>query len=139
VVNTILLNNNELRDLNFFYDTLSTYVLHQPERLQWLNLSYNYLIKIDAEILKFGQLKSLQLHGNYIADLEEVRKLNELGTLQSLTLNGNEIEKIKGYRLYVLGLMFQKYETLRKFDTVIITKTEFDNVLVWNERLFAGM
>ena len=28
VVNTILLNNNELRDLNFFYDTLSTYVLH---------------------------------------------------------------------------------------------------------------
>jgi len=54
-------------------------------------------------------------------------------------LNGNEIEKIKGYRLYVLGLMFAKYETLRKFDTVIITRTEFDNVLVWNERLYAGM
>jgi len=35
--------------------------------------------------------------------------------------------------------MFSKYETLKKFDTVIITKTEFDNVLVWNERLFAGM
>ena len=106
VVNTILLNNNEIRNLDDFYFTLSTYVLHQPERLQWLNLSYNYLVKIDAEILEFKQLKSLQLHGNYIADLEEVRKLNELGTLQSLTLNGNEIEKIKGYRLYVLGLMF---------------------------------
>lgn len=134
----MLLNNNEIRDLNLFSETLSTYVLHEPERLQWLNLSYNYLVKIDAEILKFPQLKSLQLHGNFIADLEEVRKLNDISTLQSLTLNGNEIEKIKGYRLYVLGLMFSKYETLRKFDTVIITKTEFDNVLVWNERLYAS-
>ena len=35
--------------------------------------------------------------------------------------------------------MFNKYETLKKFDTVIITKTEFDNVLVWNERLYQGM
>jgi len=35
--------------------------------------------------------------------------------------------------------MFSKFETLKKFDTVIITKTEFDNVLVWNERLYAGM
>jgi len=30
VVNTILLNNNEIRDLFGFYDVLSTYVLHQP-------------------------------------------------------------------------------------------------------------
>lgn len=56
-----------------------------------------------------------------------------------LTLNGNPIEEIKGYRLYVLGLMFSKYETLRKLDSVIISQTEFDNVLVWNERLFANM
>ena len=54
-----------------------------------------------------------------------------------LTLNGNPIEEIKGYRLYVLGLMFMKYEnpSLRKLDTVIISNTEYDNVLVWNERL----
>lgn len=114
-------------------------MLYQPERLQWINLSYNYLTTIDPDICQFKQLKSLQLHGNYIADLEQVRKLRDIATLQSLTLNGNEIEKIKGYRLYVLGIMFSKYETLKKFDTVIITKTEFDNVLVWNERLFAGM
>ena len=56
-----------------------------------------------------------------------------------LTLNGNPIEEIKGYRLYVLGLMFSQYETLRKLDSVIISRTEFDNVLVWNERLFASM
>ena len=56
-----------------------------------------------------------------------------------LTINGNPIEEIKGYRLYVLGLMFSQYETLRKLDSVIISRTEFDNVLVWNERLFASM
>ena len=55
-----------------------------------------------------------------------------------LTLNGNPIEEIKGYRLYVLGLMYEKYETLKKLDSVIITKNEFDSSLVWNERLFAG-
>jgi hypothetical protein len=78
------------------------------------------------------------LHGNYIADLEEVRKLHDLGTLQALSLNGNPIEEVKGYRLYVLGIMFSKYETLRKLDSVIITRMEFDNVLVWNERLFVS-
>ena len=63
------------------YDTLSQWVLYEPDRLQWLNLSYNYLVKIDPEILKFTQLKSLQLHGNYIKELEEVRKINQIGTL----------------------------------------------------------
>ena len=82
-------------------------VLYEPHRIQWLNLSYNYLVKIDEEILKFDQLKSLQLHGNYVKDIEEVRKLNNIATLQSLTLNGNPIEEIKGYRLYVLGMMYQ--------------------------------
>jgi len=64
-----------------------------------------------------------------------VRKLSNMANLQSLTLNGCPIEEIKGYRLYVLGMMFSKYETLRKLDTVIISNTEYDNVLVWNERL----
>lgn len=138
-VNALMLNNNELRDLNKLHSTLTFVLPHSdPSRLQWLNLSYNYLTKIDHEILKFPNLKTLQLHGNYIADLEEVRKLHDLGTLQALSLNGNPIEEVKGYRLYVLGIMFSKYETLRKLDSVIITRMEFDNVLVWNERLFVS-
>jgi hypothetical protein len=71
--------------------------------------------------------------------LEEVKKLSNMVTLQSLTLNGNPIEEIKGYRLYVLGIMYSKAETLRKLDSVIISNIEFDNVIVWNERLFKGM
>jgi hypothetical protein len=44
---------------------------------------------------------------------------------------------VKGYRLYVLGMMYEKYEALKKLDSVLITRKEFDNVIVWNERLFA--
>ena len=117
------------------YSTLETYVIKQPYHLQWLNLSHNYLVKIDAEILKFPYLKALQLHGNYINNLAEVEKLQDLGCLYSLTLNGNPIEAIKGYRMYVLGLMFAKYETLKKLDSTVITKGEYDAKIVWNDRL----
>jgi Leucine-rich repeat (LRR) protein len=102
----------------------------------WLNLSYNFLQKIDFEILNFPQLKSLNLHGNYISDLEEVRKLGELESLHNISLNGNPFEEIEGYRLYVLGLMYMKYETLRKLDSVYVTCSEMDNVIVWNEHLY---
>ena len=69
-MNAILLNNNYLRDLKDLHVTLVRDVLEAPDRLQWINLSYNYLDKIDEELLKFPQLRSLQLHGNYIKELE---------------------------------------------------------------------
>ena len=34
--------------------------------------------------------------------------------------------------------MYDQYETLKKLDTVVVTRKEFDNVIVWNERLVAG-
>jgi Leucine-rich repeat (LRR) protein len=63
-----------------------------PERLEWLDLSYNYMEKVDPEILMFPNLKTLYLHGNYISSLEEVKKLSELQCLQTLNLFGNFIE-----------------------------------------------
>ena len=110
--------------------------MYRPANLEWLDLSYNYLQNIDIERLEFPNLKTIYLHGNYISNLEEVRKLQDLPTLQILTLYGNFIEQIKGYRLWVLGMMYEKHETLKKFDNVLITRKEFDNVIVWNERLF---
>jgi hypothetical protein len=38
--------------------------------------------------------------------------------------------------MYVLGMMYEKYETLKKLDSVLITRKEFDNVYVWNNRLY---
>ena len=58
--------------------------------------------------------------------------------LQTITLYGNFIEQIKGYRLFVLGMMYEKYESLKKLDSVLVTRKEFDGVIVWNERLHAG-
>ena len=111
-------------------------VMEAPRHLMWLNLSFNYLTKVDNEILEFPMLKSLQLHGNFIADLAQVEKLSRLEHLQALTFNGNPIEAIKGYRMYILGLLYKERETLRKLDSTVITNAEYDNAVVWNQRLY---
>ena len=112
-------------------------VMWNSQNLQWIDLSYNYLETIDQEILKFPHLRTLYLHCNYISNLEEVRKLQDLEQLRNLTLYGNAIEQIKGYRLYVLGLMFEKNENLHKLDSVLVSKGEFNSSIVWNERLYS--
>jgi hypothetical protein len=51
-VDAILLNNNEVRDLSGLFNTLTFVLPHsQPSKLLWINLSYNFLTKIDNEIL----------------------------------------------------------------------------------------
>jgi Leucine-rich repeat (LRR) protein len=136
VCTSIFLNNNELRTIVNLRSTLDYVMIYNPVNLEWLDLSYNYLETIEPELLNFPNLKTLYLHGNYISNLEEVKKLQDLPYLQTLTLYGNFVEQIKGYRLYVLGMMYEKYETLKKLDSVLITRKEFDNVIVWNERLY---
>ena len=103
--------------------------------IKWLDLSYNYLVTIDDELLNFPHLKTLYLHGNFIPQMKEVVKLQNLPNLRTLTLHGNPIEQITGYRMYVIGIMLEKFQILKKFDTVLITKKERDNVIVWNTRL----
>ena len=60
-VNSVLLNNNEIREIGGLFNVLKESVLYDIEKLQWLNLSYNYLVKIDADISEFVNLKTLQL------------------------------------------------------------------------------
>ena len=60
-VNSLMLNNNQIREITYLYDTLKNYVLYDVDKLQWLNLSYNYLTKIQDEILNFVNLKTLQM------------------------------------------------------------------------------
>lgn len=136
VQTALFLNNNEIRSIKGLRDILN-FVVWQPDQIQWLDLSYNYLATIEREITNFPNLKTLYFHGNYISNLEEVKKLQELPNLATLTLYGNSIEQVKGYRLYVLGMLYEKHESLKKLDNVLITGKEFDNVIVWNERLFA--
>lgn len=74
VCTSLFLNNNELRTVVNLRSTLDV-VMFSPNNLEWLDLSYNYLEKIEPEILNFPNLKALYLHGNYIQNLEEVKKL----------------------------------------------------------------
>ena len=133
----LFLQNNEFRTL-FELPKVLEDVMYHPENLQWLDISYNYLETIDADLLEFTQLKTLYIHGNYISNLEETKKLNGFRDLQSLTLYGNPIETVKNYRLWVLGVMYTYNENLRRFDQVLVTNREFDKVLVWKERINGG-
>ena len=74
----------------------------------------------------------MYLHGNYFSNMEQVRKLNQFEDLQSLTLYANPIEQITNYRLWVLGVMYEHTEELRRLDQVLVTNREFDKVLVWS-------
>ena len=71
---SLFLNNNEVRSIKGLRDILN-FVVWQPDQLEWLDLSYNYLANIEKEILNFPNLKTLYLHGNYISNLDEVKKL----------------------------------------------------------------
>lgn len=132
----LFLQNNELRSIKGMYMILQD-VMWNHTNLIWIDLSYNYLESLEDEILNFKQLKVLYLHGNFLKNLEDCRKLQNLPQLQNLTLYGNPIEQVKGYRMWVLGMMYEKSENLRRFDQVLITKREFDNVIVWNEYIHA--
>lgn len=115
----IWLNNNNIKsmaNLNVVVDSL----LEFPEELTWLDLSYNYIEKIDESILKYPRLKILYLHGNSIREIEEIKKLKPLKQLRSVTLQGNPLREFINYRRYVVEHLPQ----IVKLDFGPITKVE---------------
>uniref|UniRef100_A0A0B7ABC8 Leucine-rich repeat-containing protein 51 n=1 Tax=Arion vulgaris TaxID=1028688 RepID=A0A0B7ABC8_9EUPU len=95
----------------------------------WIDLSFNLLPNIDPVLTQFENLKILYLHGNVIGELKEVNKLANLKKLLKLTLHGNEIEKIKGYRYYVLSTI----PTLVNLDFSRVTKGDVVTTKTWRE------
>lgn len=71
---TLFLTKNKLLNIAGLYDILGV-VMWNHDQLKWIDLSYNKLVKIEPEILKFKQLKTLYYHGNYIYEMAEVQKL----------------------------------------------------------------
>lgn len=123
----LFLQHNEIRRLNAekpemcLYRVLEDVMWKSPANLTWIDLSYNYLVTIDEEILKFPNLQNLYLQYNYIKDLGEVRKLQKLKNLKSVNLFGNPIEQVPGYRLWILGALYEDNDTLKKLDQVVVT------------------
>ena len=108
-------------------------VMWNREKLLWIDLSNNYLTTIDEDLAKeFPLLKTLYLHGNYMMDMQVITKFRELEHLQTLTLYGNPVEHLKNYRLIVLSVLYQTLNNLRKFDQVLVTRAEYDNVCAFS-------
>lgn len=91
-------------------------------KLQWVDLSHNYLVDLDLDFSLLPDLSSLYLHCNYIKDLNQFVNLSR-NALRSLTVHGNPIETIPNFRLYLISILLQ----LKKLDTVLISKKERDD------------
>ncbi|KAJ3414864.1 Leucine-rich repeat-containing protein 51 [Chytridiales sp. JEL 0842] len=116
----IRLPSNKLTTLTNLF-TLSSQLVENPAvNIAWLDLSFNTLPHIDAELLNFPNLSTLYLHANQIHHLSEVDKLGQLQALRTLTLHGNPLENCKNYRLYVVS----RIPKLKHLDFCAITKMD---------------
>lgn len=123
----VKLNNNMIDSITDLPQALE-FVMDDPMRnLHWIDLSFNQLKTIQAELLEFKQLKALYLHGNHIKSLPSVERLRKLPKLISLTCNGNPIECFKFYRHYVVGAL----PDLRTLDHSTITDDEVSAAADW--------
>ncbi|XP_025834262.1 leucine-rich repeat-containing protein 51-like isoform X2 [Agrilus planipennis] len=116
---SIWLNNNKLTNIKNM-DTLVQELLEQPEKLGWIDFSFNYITNIDDSILKFTNLKIVYFHGNKITDINEVCKLRNLKELRSVTFHGNPIADFRAYRNFLITFLPQ----IVNLDFTPITKTE---------------
>ncbi|KAF2881896.1 hypothetical protein ILUMI_24277 [Ignelater luminosus] len=103
---SIWLNNNKLTNIQHV-DTLVHAVLEQPEKLGWIDFSFNYITHLDDGLLKFPNLKIVYFHGNLIKDLDEIFKLRSLSRLRSVTFHGNPISEDLRYRMFVITYLPQ--------------------------------
>ncbi|XP_075211230.1 leucine-rich repeat-containing protein 51-like [Lycorma delicatula] len=102
----IWLNNNNLHTTEGLSEMVEN-TLEYPHRLAWLDLSFNKIDTITADIAKFINLKILYLHGNNIQDLQMVLKIKPLASLRTLTMHGNPIDSIPSYRSYLVKILDQ--------------------------------
>jgi len=128
--NSIRLNNNLLTSLKDLPAALLE-VLPKPERLLFIDLSFNQLQTIDSCLVEYEHLKALYLHGNRIAKLPQVDKLAKVRKIRSVTLNGNPLETNSCYRLYVIGVL-QHSTDLRSLDHSTITDDERERAEAWS-------
>lgn len=91
--------------------------------LQWIDLSHNYLQKLDYDFVDFPNLKTLYLHCNYLYSFDELLKISALKELKNFTIHGNSITAVSNFRLLVISILPQ----LKKLDSVLISKKERDN------------
>ncbi|GJQ78047.1 hypothetical protein Trydic_g2391 [Trypoxylus dichotomus] len=100
----IWLNNNKLTNIKNM-DALVASVIESPEKLSWVDFSFNYIARIDEIILRFCNLSIIYFHGNRIKDITEVGKLGRLKKLRNITFHGNPISVMDDYRQIIISFL----------------------------------
>lgn len=127
-INTsVKLNNNLLVNLIQLPEALEALIQTPFERLQWIDLSFNFLTAVEPVLLKYQNLKALYMHGNKIKQIASVEKLKNLPHLLSLTMNGNPVENCSKYRVYIVAAIPQ----LKSLDHSSITADEAEMASDW--------
>lgn len=119
-----MLGYNKIREIKEFPTVIKT-VMTNWDMLQWVDLSHNYLMKLDYDFVDFPSLKALYLHCNYLYSFEELIKLSHLKELKNFTIHGNSLTAVGNFRLLVISILPQ----LKKLDSVLISKKERDNAV----------
>ncbi|KAL1138040.1 hypothetical protein AAG570_009735 [Ranatra chinensis] len=102
ICTSVRLNNNLFQSVIGIHDVIHE-LIEQPDKLTWLDLSFNRLSSLANELTSLPNLKILYLHGNALSDVNSVlRQLKTFEGLISLTLHGNPLEERKGYRNKIL-------------------------------------
>jgi Leucine-rich repeat (LRR) protein len=120
---SLLLNNNNLTTVSALEGILGQVWGPNNVCLQWLDLSFNNLTRVEDALLNFKGLKLLNLNSNKIpAKKSEIAKIGQLKGLMTLSLIGNPVEEMKQYRWYTIATV----QTLRKLDSACISPAERD-------------
>ena len=132
VTKTLRLHNNEIVTLDGF-DSIFRPVLLRPQILQWVDVSFNRISKVEPIVHNCPRLQLLYAHVNFIRDPAQLDLIGTLKHLKALTLNGNPLEKdlsAVGYRFRVAAAV----PSLQKLDFSSLTILERDTGAVWRSK-----
>lgn len=87
---SLVLSYNKIRELRNFESVIS-YVMPDHKNLQWVDLSHNYLQRLDYDFQDYPQLRTLYLHCNYLYDLNDFSVLSNHQQLKTLMVHGNPL------------------------------------------------
>jgi hypothetical protein len=117
--------NNSISSIDGLNAVLAQLV-EDPAKLFWLDISCNQISSLCDELENFPDLRVLNVHGNGIATVAEVRKICKL-PLKSLTIHGNPVEEKKDIKNFIISMI----PTLEKLNFCPVTPRDRDNAMTW--------
>jgi hypothetical protein len=112
-----MISYNKIRELKNFEPIIS-FVMPDHKNLQWLDLSHNYLQKLDYDFSDFPHLRTLYLQCNFLYDLNDFNQLSTHQQLKTLMIHGNPLTEVPNFRSFLISIL----PNLKKIDSVLVSK-----------------